>query len=195
MKNTLAYLPENLTRMTDEEFFHFANQMDNVRIERTKQGQIIIMPPTGGETGIKNGKIFGYLFVWNLKTQDGVVFDSSTGFTLADGSVLSPDSAWVGKADWYALPIELRRKFAPVCPAFIVELMSENDELAEAQLKMVRWRENGVQLGWLINPKEEKTYIYRSQATDFEVVTGFDKVLSGESVLPAFALDLKNLNG
>jgi Uma2 family endonuclease len=177
MKTTVATLPDNFTRMTDAEFFNFASQMENVRIERTKNGQIIIMPPTGGETGIKNGKIFGYVFMWNMNHNTGFVFDSSTGFTLPDGSVRSPDCSWISLANWNVLPIEDRRKFAPICPEFVVELMSENDTL----------------LGWLINPKDEKAYIYRTHTSEIEEIDSFDHVLSGESVLPAFELDLSKL--
>lgn len=193
MKTTVATLPDNLTRMTDAEFFNFASQMENVRIERTNNGKIIIMPPTGGETGKLNQSIGFFVSLWNYQHNLGVVFDSSTGFTLPDGSVRSPDCSWVSLVNWNALPTEERKRFAPICPEFITELMSENDDLAEAQLKMEKWRDNGALLGWLINPKDEKAYIYRANTNEVEEVEGFDNVLSGESVLPAFELDLSKL--
>ncbi len=193
MKTQKHTLPANLSCMTEAEFFNFASQMDNMRMERTKQGTIIIMPPIGLETGRKNGNIFGYLFIWNITYSLGVVFDSSSGYTLADTSVRSPDASWLRQASWDSLPTEDRKKFAPICPEFVVELMSESDELAEAQLKMGHWRDNGCLLGWLINPKTEKVYIYRAGSLEVEEITGFEQILSGENILPAFAFDLRKL--
>ncbi len=182
----------NDTPLSDEAFFRFCQQNRTLKFERTKERKIIAMTPTGLETSGRNSDINGYLFVWNLQTKYGRVFDSNGGFTLPDGSVLAPDAAVVSQQRWDALPQAERKKFGHLCPEFIIELKSEHDRVATLQAKMQDWIHNGVQLGWLIDPEEEVVYIYQPQKAIIEV-KGFDQKVSGDPVLPGFELDLSVL--
>jgi Uma2 family endonuclease len=122
----------------------------------------------------------------------GIGFDSSGGFTLPDRSMRSPDIAWIRKAKWEALSLNQQKKFAPVCPDFVIELRSESDSLNQIKKKMQKWIANGCTFAWLIDPVEKKSYIYKPNDPVREVI-GFDKKLSGENLLPGFELDLKRL--
>lgn len=178
--------------MTSEEFFHFCQENDELHFERDEKGNIIFMPPTGSSIGNTNSEIIIDLGNWNRKAQLGKIFDSSTGFTLADGSQRSPDAAWVSNKKWDALTEAEKNVFAPVCPEFVVELRSKSDRLQYLQNKMEMWIGNGVQLAWLIDPVEEKTYIYRKDGS-MNIINGFNATLSGEEVLKGFELYLKTL--
>lgn len=183
-----------LERMTDDEFFDFCQQHPNLRIERTANHEIIIMSPTGSRSGKLNARLNGQLYNWfSSYPQLGEVFDSNTGFTLPDGSVLSPDASWVSASKWNALTVEQQDKFAPVCPEFVVELKSATDSTKTLQAKMLDWLRNGAQLAWLIVPETETAYIYRPGQPEPEVVQGFNNELSGEAVLPGFQLRLVEL--
>lgn len=179
-------------QMTDEEFFSFCQSNPELNIERNSQREIIIMSPTGSKSGNLNIKIGAQLENWNEKENLGVVFDSSTGFTLPDDSVRSPDAAWVSYEKWNRLSEDEKERFAPVCPEFIVELKSKNDKICDLQSKMETWIENGVQLGWLIDPVDQKVYIYQPQQK-VTTMQGFQQKLSGGSVLPGFVFDLRKL--
>ena len=181
-----------LNRLTEEEFFLFCQEQRDLRIERTAQGEIIVMPPTGGESGIYNGELPRQLANWNVASKSGVTMDSSTGFKLPNGATRSPDVAWVSAEKWRSLPPELRKKFPPVCPEFVMKLRSETDALAQIQSKMEEYMANGALLGWLIDPHDEKVYVYRADGRRDEI-QGFDRHLSGEDVLPGFELDLRAL--
>ena len=183
---------KGLEGMTDDEFFRFCQDNPDLRLERNRHGEIIIMSPSGTRSGNRSGRIFGALYVWNENHLLGEVFDSSTGFRLPDGSVLSPDAAWVPRADWEALSREEQEKFAPICPAFLVELKSPSDSLRALQEKMEAWIDNGARLAWLIDPGEERVYIYRADGSR-EEIDGFDGAASGEDVLPGFTLELDAL--
>lgn len=178
--------------MTDEEFFNFCQQNPDLRMERDHNKQIYIMAPTGYYTGGLNSGIFGELYIWNRKSNMGKVFDSSTGFTLPDKSVFSPDAAWVSNDKDIMLTQEQKKKFAPVCPDFIIELKSPSDTLKKLKTKMLKWIENGAQLAWLIDPESKKVFIYREDGS-VAIVQGFTNKLSGENVLPGFELDLQIL--
>lgn len=175
--------------MTDEEFFNFCQQNRDLRMERDNNKQIFIMAPTGYYTGGLNSGIFGELYIWNRKFKMGKVFDSSTGFTLPDGAVFSPDAAWVSNDKDNMLTQKQKKKFAHVCPDFVIELKSPSDRLKALKSKMQKWIENGTQLAWLIDPETEKTFIYREDGS-MAIVQGFTNKLSGENVLPGFELDL-----
>jgi Uma2 family endonuclease len=180
-------------RFTDEEFFKFCQENRNLRIERSKKGEIVIMSPSGSFTALINAKILAKLVFWSEQSEmKGVVFDSSAGFTLSDGSVFSPDVSWIENSRWNQLTIEEKEKFAPLCPDFVVELMSPSDNLKEAKGKMQDWMQNGCQLAWLIYPEKEEVWIYRSNGEVINV-KGFDKKLSGEQILQGFELDLNIL--
>ncbi len=178
--------------LTDDELFALCASNKMLRIERTKEGEIMLLHPTGGESGRHNTDIITDLNVWTRRTKLGIVFDSSTGFRLPNGAVRSPDAAFVRKERWEALSQEERRKFVPLCPDFVVELLSESDSLNVTQEKMQEWMENGCRLAWLIDPQTETAYIYRAGGSE-STVQGFDDVLSGENVLPDFVLELKEL--
>ncbi len=197
MKVTIENININVTGnlsddMSDEEFFHFCTQNRDLRIERDSNRQIYIMAPTGFETGGFNSDINAELNFWNRKNKNGKVFDSSTGFTLPDRAVFSPDAAWISNEKISKLTKEQRKIFAPVCPDFIVELKSKSDTIPELQNKMLKWIENGCALAWLLIPEKEEVHIYRGDGS-IEIVKGFNKKLSGENILPGFQLDLSIL--
>ena len=150
------------------------------------------MPPTGINTSGKNFSIGGELYIWNKQTNAGKAFDSNGGFTLPNNAVRSPDAAWISWERYNQLSERDKEGFAPVCPDFVIELRSRTDRLKESKEKMEEWIANGCRLAWLIDPTEEKAYIYRPDR-EVEMVTSFDARLSGEEVLPNFELDLSIL--
>ncbi len=179
--------------MTDDELFAFCAANKELRIERDEFGQLIIMSPAGGITGNLNFKLTGIFSQWvERNAKLGYGFDSVTGFRLGDKSMRSPDVSWVRKEKWEALTLQDQEKFAPVCPDFVVELRSKSDSLTELKSKMGKWMKNGCQLGWLVDPSQQKSYVYRKDGSILEI-DGFDKKLSDESLLPGFELDLSRL--
>ncbi|MFN5431354.1 MAG: Uma2 family endonuclease [Cyclobacteriaceae bacterium] len=179
--------------MTDDELFAFCAANKELRIERDELGQLIIMSPSGGITGNLNFRISGIFFQWaEMNGQLGYGFDSATGFRLADRSMRSPDVSWVRKTKWDKLRLEDQEKFAPICPDFVIELRSKSDSLSQLKSKMEKWMENGCELAWLIDPIQQKTYIYQPNVAVYEV-TDFDQKLSGGTLLPGFELDLARL--
>lgn len=174
--------------LTDEQFFLLCQHNRDLQFERTAKGEILIMPPTGGETGNRNFEITVQLGIWNKQSNLGKGFDSSTGFKLPNGANRSPDVAWVRLERWEALTPEQREKFVPLCPDFVVELLSPTDSLKETQAKMQEYIDNGTKLGWLIDRKNQRVEIYRSHR-NVEIVEN-PTTLSGEDVLPGFVLDL-----
>ncbi|BBD69387.1 hypothetical protein NIES4072_32810 [Nostoc commune NIES-4072] len=177
--------------LTDEQFFQMCQKNRDYRFERTASGEILIMSPTGSDTGKRNVKITTQLDIWNSETNLGEVFDSSTGFTLPNGAERSPDASWVKIERWNALTPEQQEKFAPICPDFVVELRSRTDSLKELQEKMQEYIENGAQLGWLIDRKNKRVEIYRP-GKDVEILDN-PASLSGENVLPGFVLHLDQI--
>lgn len=180
-----------LKKMDDDEFFDFCQRNPNVRIEMTKEGDIIIMPPTGAETGGRNFNLAGEFYIWAKRDGTGKGFDSSTGFKLPNGAKRSPDLSWVKWEKWNAVPKEKRKKFAPLVPDFVVEIRSESDSLKKLQQKMREYVENGVQLGWLIDPQTRRVYIYRPK-TETKVLEN-PKEVSGEPLLKGFVLNLQEI--
>ncbi len=140
-------------QLTDDVFEQLCRQNPDLRLKRSAQGELIVMPPAGSETGYRNADLLGQLWQWNRQMQLGVVFDSSAGFTLPNGAIRSPDAAWVAKSRWERLTPEQRRKFAPLCPDFVVELKSPTDDLATLQAQLQEYIDNGAQLAWLIDPE------------------------------------------
>lgn len=177
--------------MDDDVFFDFCQDNSHLTIERNADGTIIIMPPTGTISGEKNAEISIDLGIWKRKN-GGHTFDSSTGFTLENTAVRSPDASWMSDERYKSVEYVELKKFARVAPEFVVELMSETDSLKDLQEKMQEYLENGVLLGWLINPKTEEVFIYREDGTISKVV-GFDNKLSGENILVDFEFDLSLL--
>ncbi len=152
---------ELLKPMDDDEFFHFCQRQKDLRIEMDQFGEIAIMSPTGSETGRINFRLTANFANWASMDGTGEGFDSSTGFILPNGAKRSPDLAWIKRDKWLAIPLEQRKKFAPICPDFVVELRSESDSLARLQAKMAEYIENGAELGWLIDVGEKRVYVYR----------------------------------
>jgi Uma2 family endonuclease len=179
-------------RMTDEEFERFCLDNPELRIERTAEREIIIMSPNYTKSGFQHVAFLSALFDWNRNKKLGYVFDSSAGFSLQDGSVRMPDTSWVSKKGWASLTESDKEKFIHYCPEFIVEIKSKSDRLKDLQTKMKSWIENGTKLVWLIDPDEEKSWIYRADGSIEEFID-FEKPLSGESILPNFSFDLKAL--
>ncbi|WP_416673233.1 Uma2 family endonuclease [Egbenema bharatensis] len=183
--------------LTDEQFYDLCRANPDLRIERNANGSLILMPPTGGETGNRNSEINADFVIWNCQTELGKVFDSSTCFKLPNGAVgevssasfRSPDVAWVKQERWDALTSEQKEKFPPIAPDFVLELMSPSDTLETAQAKMQEYMENGVKLGWLINRRDRQVEIYRGQQA-VETLSAPSR-LAGEAVLPNFVLDLQ----
>jgi Uma2 family endonuclease len=182
-------IPNTLTlQVSYEQFVDLALANRDLQLERTAAGELIIMPPTGSDTGNKNLDIEGQLWLWNRQNKLGKVFDSSTGFRLPNGANRSPDAAWVDKQRWDALTLEQQETFAPICPDFVLELRSKTDSLEKLQAKMREYIENGAGLGWLIDRKNQRVEIYR-RGRNVEVLD-HPVSLSGEDVLPGFVLDL-----
>lgn len=182
---------EPTIQLTDEQFYQLCQQNRDLKFERTVTGELIIMPPTGGETGRSNFEIAVELGIWNRKTQLGVAFDSSTGFHLPNGADRSPDAAWIKREKWEALTPEQKQKFPPLCPDFVIELLSPSDPLKNTQEKMHEYINNGALLGWLINRHQKTVEIYRPHQT-VEILTS-PGTLSGENMLPGFILNLDKI--
>ncbi len=178
-------------KMTDEQFFDFCRVNRDLRIERNKNGDISIMPPTGSETGNRNFNLAGQLYIWSENDATGISFDSSTGFTLPSGAERSPDISWIKLERWNLLSLEQQKKFAPICPDFVIELRPASDNLKILQEKMQEYMEEGVKLGWLIDRKNRKIYIYRP-GIETECLDN-PATISGENILPGFILDLSKI--
>ena len=178
-----------IIQLTDNQFYQLCRENPEVKFERNAEGKLLIMPPTGGETGNHNFEISVEFGIWNRQTQLGVCFDSSTCFKLPNGANRSPDLAWIRKDRWNALTPEEQEKFPPIAPDFILELMSPSDRLQDTQAKMQEYIDNGVRLGWLINPKMRQVEISRI-GQPVEILVS-PQELSGEDVLPEFILNLQ----
>jgi len=180
-----------LKKINDDEFESFCRHNPDVEIELSKEGELIIMPPTGGRTGIRNFSLIGYFFNWVERDKSGVGFDSSTVFKLPNGAKRSPDLAWIKNEHWENLTDKEQEKFPPLCPDFVVELRSPSDSLSNLQNKMTEYLENGAALGWLIDPLERKVHVYRQNA-ETEILDNPSKV-SGSPLLKGFVLNVKKL--
>lgn len=178
-------------RLTDDQFYQLCQDNDDLRLELTAEGELIIMPPTGGSTGSRNATITARVTVWAEKDGTGLSFDSSTMFILPNGAKRSPDASWVSRERWDALSEEERDKFVPLCPDFVAELRSPSDSLSFLQDKMDEYISNGAGLGFLLDPKAKRVYVYRPS----KPVESLDnpQTVSGDPVLPGFVLDLKDI--
>jgi len=183
---------KKLEVMTDDAFFAFCLANDSLELERDKNGNIVIVSPTGSKTGLRNVTLVGELYAWNKFYELGYTFDSSTGFKLPNGAPRSPDVAWIRKDRWEAIPEDQQEKFAPICPDFVIELRSASDDLTYLQNKMEEYRENGCSLGWLIDRKSQQVFMYRP-GQPVEIIPRFTQVLTAEPILPGFTFDLSLL--
>ena len=184
---TTLNLPRNL-KLSDDQFEDLISANRDSKFELTATGELLIMSPTGGETGNRNFELYIDLGNWNRKKGLGKAFDSSTGFQLPNGAKRSPDLSWITLEKWNALTPTQRRKFLLICPDFVVELVSESDDLKAIENKMQEYLDNGLALGWLIIPKIRQVQIYRPQQAIETLESPMS--LSGESILVDFVLDL-----
>jgi len=190
MLKTTITIPQTF-KVTHEQFQQIAAVNRDLRLERTATGELIIMAPTGSDTGYRNQDMSGQLWLWNRQTKLGVVFDSSSGFKLPNGADRSPDASWVKLERWQTLTPKQQEGFAPICPDFVVELRSKSDNMEPLREKMREYIANGSRLGWLIDRKNQKVEIYR-QNQDVEILD-HPRTLSGEDVLSGFVLDLTDV--
>ncbi|NJM57286.1 MAG: Uma2 family endonuclease [Synechococcales cyanobacterium RU_4_20] len=174
--------------LTDEQFLYICRQNEALRFEMTAQGDLIVMPPVGGTSGNRESDLNADVQIWNRRSRLGKVFSSSTVFRLPNGAKRSPDVAWVEQSRWEALSKEDQEKFPPIAPDFVIELRSRTDRLASLQAKMQEYLDNGVRLGWLINPQDQQVEVYALEAVT--VTLPLPTQLSGAAVLPGFVLDL-----
>ncbi len=179
--------------LTNQQFFQLCQDNRDLRIECTAKGEMMLMMPAGGGTGRRNLSIAMQLGLWNKQNKSGVAFDSSTGFILPNGDTRSPDAAWIPQARWDALSKDEQERFLPLCPDFVVELRSPSDNLQTVRNKMHEYMGNGARLGWLIDPQTRQVEVYR-QGQDVEILDN-PTTVSGENVLPGFALDMADVWG
>ena len=177
------------SKMSDEEFFWFCQENKDLRIERNSDLEIIIMSPVYTISGFHGAEILRQLSNWNHESKSGVVFDSSTGFTLTDRSVLSPDASWLSNEKWNRLSEKEKYRFAPVCPEFVIEVRSKTDSVDDLKRKMLFWIKNGAELAWLVDPIDQCTFIFSSGNAEKQVI-GMDKKIAGDGPVKGFILDL-----
>lgn len=180
-----------IDKISDRDLEILARDNPDARLEVNSEGQLILMSPTGGETGDRNGELFFQIKLWNKKTQLGKVFDSSTGFKLSNNAVRSPDVSWITISKWNALTKEQRKKYLPLDPDFVLELISPTDVLGQLQSKMQEYINCGVRLGWLINPDAKQVEVYRI-GKDKKILDN-PQTLSGEDIMPELLVSLKEI--
>jgi len=177
--------------ISDRQLEALSRDNPDARLETDSQGHLIFMSPTGGETGNRNGELFFQIKLWNKQSKLGQVFDSSTGFKLSNGAIRSPDVSWVANSKWNSLTKQQKRKFVPLDPDFVLELISPTDDLDELQNKMKEYISCGVNLGWLINPDDRQVEIYRPGKK--KEVLNNPLTLSGEDILSGLVVDLSEI--
>lgn len=179
-------------RLSDDELFELCGRNPELRIERTSEGDLIVMTPAGGESSHRNARLITALAGWADRDGTGLAFDASAGFLLPNGAMRSPDAAWVERSRWQALEPEQRRKFVPLAPDFVLELRSPSDHLPDLRSKMEEYRACGVRLGWLIDPEERRVHVYRPDRAP-EVLEASAR-LAGDPELLGFILDLQPIS-
>ena len=177
--------------LTDEQFYEFCQLNAELRIERAARGELLIMPPAGWETSEQNAEISMQLRQWAKRDGTGTTTDSSGGFILPNTTIRSPDAAWIRYDRLASLTAEQRTKFLPLCPDFVIELRSPTDSLTTLQSKMLEYIENGVRLGWLIDPVQGQVYVYSPDSPVMRLDN--PDSLSGDPLLPGFRLDLSEI--
>ncbi|GAC1471467.1 MAG: Uma2 family endonuclease [Chamaesiphon sp.] len=179
---------EPIVRLDRKQFYQICLANPDLILERSRTGELIIMSPVGGESGNREADLITDLTLWSRQTGLGKVFSSSTIFSLPKGSDRSPDAAWVSLERWNELTTEQQQAFPPICPDFIIELRSRTDKLKPLQEKMQEYLENGLRLGWLVNPQDKQVEIYRLKQEKEVLKTPC--MLNGEDVLPGFVLTI-----
>ena len=180
-----------LPKMSEEQFYEFCRRNADLRIERSAQGEVMIMPPTFADTGNRNNKLSYQVTRWAEENENGEVFDSSAGFTLPNGATRSPDVSWIRLDRWNALTAAQQASFAPICPDFVIELRSDSDTLKGLQEKMREYIENGVVLGLIVDRKNKNVYCYRANGS-VEVLSN-PQVVSCDSELPGLTLQMAKI--
>lgn len=180
-----------LISLDEDSLYDFCQLNSHLRIERTATGELIVMSPTGSETGNRNFKLIQQLANWTDRDGTGIGFDSSAGFVLPNGATRSPDASWVNLDKWNVLSDAQKAKFAPICPDFVVEIASPSDDLVNLQNKMQEYIDNGASLGWLIDRASRQVYIYLPDR-DQEILNNPVKV-NGDPLLTGFHLDLTKI--
>jgi Uma2 family endonuclease len=182
-------------RVTPEQFEQLAYAEQLARMELTKDGELIVMRPTGGEAGRKNRRLTQQIGIWTDLDGTGEAFDSSTVFVLPNGARRSPDVSWIKLEKWNSLTLKEKQGFPPIAPDFIIELVSpsdlKNQRYEDLRAKMTEYLDNGVQLGWLIEPSAKTVEIYRV-GQQVEMLNN-PQTLSGENILSGFILDLSQI--
>jgi Uma2 family endonuclease len=197
--NTISTLDNGLvvdfsplaTKVSDDELAELCRLNPELQFERTSEGELVVMSPTGGKTSLRNAWLIAQVMNWAEKDRTGLVFDSSALFTLANTAKRSPDVAWVNNERWNRLSLKEQDEFPPVCPDFVVELRSRTDRLTPLKDKMQEYIDNGAQLGWLIDPQERKIHVYRPGIPP-EVLDN-PQTISGEALLKNFVLEVRTL--
>jgi Uma2 family endonuclease len=177
--------------LTDDQLFELCQLNRDWRIEYTAQGELIVIPPTGGETSNRNAELTYQVQAWTRRDQAGVAFDSSGGFKLPNGATRSPDAAWVRRSRLAGLTREQKQKFLPLCPDFVIELRSPTDNLQAVLDKMQEYLDNGAQLGWLLDPLTRRVHVYLPQRSP-EILEA-PSTVSADPLLPGFVLDLQKI--
>ena len=191
-----AYIPPELIALTHqtvtpEQFEELCREYRKLRLELTSTGELIVMPPTGAETGRSNAHLTYQLMAWTEKDATGVCFGNTAGFILPNGAIRSPDASWIKREKWDRLTDQQKKRFGPWCPDFVAELRSPSDRLSELRNKMVEYMETGASLGWLIDPSTRRVYIYRPDEEVF--VLENPATVSGEPLLAGFTLEMAEL--
>ncbi|HEY4423191.1 MAG TPA: Uma2 family endonuclease [Pyrinomonadaceae bacterium] len=189
-----AYIPPELIGargVTLEQFEELCSKYRKLRLELTSTGELIAMPPTGGETGRSNAHLTYQLMAWSKKDPTRVCFGNTAGFILPNGAIRSPDASWIKLVKWDSLTAQQRKRFMPFCPDFAVELRSPSDTFTELNFKMLEYLENGMSLGWLIDPFKRKVYVY--EPNQEVVILDNPETVSADPLLPGFTLDLTDI--
>ena len=182
----------NGRKFSDQELYEIDAANEDLRIETNSEGDFEIMPPPFPDTSRKNIELDYQLMSWAKSDGRGVCFESSAKFTLPNGAKRMPDAAWILRERYFALSEQEREeRFTQIAPDFVIELRSKSDRLQNLQNKMLEYIENGVRLGWLIDPYEKRVYVYRGDKT-IEVLENPTNA-SGEDVLQGFELDLTEI--
>lgn len=188
---TAVVLNLGQVELTDEQFYFLCQANQNWNLERSAKGELIIMPPVGGESGQREADLITDLNLWNRQSQLGIVF-TATIFKLPNGGDRSPDAAWIDKSRWNVLTDKEKKGFPPICPDFVIELRSQSDDLKPLQAKMKEYLTSGLKLGWLIDPQNNRVEIYQNQRATKTVQLPCQ--LSGENILSGFVLNLERFD-
>ena len=190
-----AHIPPDLIGLTQsvtpEQFERLCQEYRDLRLELTSTGELIVMPPAGSQTGMRNSDLNYQLRAWTINDGSGICFDSSTGFTLPNNARRSPDSSWVRRESWDSLSEREQKGFAPICPDFVVELRSESDSLPALHGKMLEYIANGASLGWLIDPLKRRVYVYKPD--EELVILENPEIVYGDPLLRGFTLKTDGL--